>query len=1074
MSRPVLLLFAAAATSALIGVAGAAPAKTAAKGEEHWAEQVRPLLQRRCFGCHSGAAAKGGLRLDTAQGWRVTGESGPAIVPGDPEASLLIRAVRYAGGAPAMPPGGKLPAEEIAILEEGVRRAPKGPPARGLRAGAGKRATSTEHWAFRPLRRPPLPAVKRPGWAVNEIDRFILAKLEAKGLSPSPPADRRTLIRRATFDLHGLPPTPEEVEAFLNDHRPGAYERLVDRLLASPHYGERWGRHWLDVVRYADTHGYDKDKKREHAWPYRDYVIRSFNQDKRYAQFLREQIAGDALDPADPDGRVATGFLAAGPWDFVGHEELREGTVEKEKTRSLDRDEIVSTTMGVFTSLTVGCARCHDHKFDPIPQRDYYRLQAVFSGIDRGVRPFATGEAAKRSARLRGELGAHRVRLLSFRTMAKSITSPELERKDAEIASLQERLQALKLPDGPPSPTNGYHSAIEKSADTQKWVQLDFGRSLPLELIRLIPARPTDFADTPGFGFPARFRVEVSDDPAFRNPTVVADHTAADFPNPGASPLDYRPRGLSGRYLRITATQLWTRTNDFVFALAEVEVLSGGRNAAAGAVVTALDSIEAGRWSAKHLVDGHDSRRRLPDRNDPRARQVLEQREALAVKLADAQAAREALHEALLPEVVKRDLPIARDEVARLERELAALPAEGKVYTILSREPRPIHLLARGDVERPLEPVTPGTVSCAGSLGAELHVPPGGGEAARRLALAEWLARPDNPLTWRSIVNRVWHYHFGRGIVDTPNDFGRNGGQPSHPELLDYLASVFTAPVTADAIATERQSDRETERQPDGETERGSDGENRNRRASSASRQAGGRKPPVPLSLRPSVAPSQGLGGSLKKLHRLIMVSSTYRQSSASRAAGERLDAENRLLWRMNRQRLDAESLRDAVLAVSGTLDLTPGGPGFELFRFKDDHSPIYDHTAPESVDDPRTFRRTVYRFVVRSVPNPFLESLDCADPNISTPVRSTTLTALQALSLLNDPFMVRQSEYFAQRVGTLAPEVGAQVEQAYRLALGRSPGPEERKLLAVYARKHGLANACRVLFNMNEFVFVD
>jgi hypothetical protein len=597
----------------------------------------------------------------------------------------------------------------------------------GAHAGEPKEArprVGPDWWSLRPLVRPAVPAVRDPAWVRTPVDAFILAGLEAKGLRPSPPADRRTLIRRLTFDLHGLPPTPEAVDAFVRDPAPDAYERLVDRLLASPRYGERWGRHWLDVVHYGDTHGYDKDKRRDHAWPYRDYVIRAFNADRPYARFIREQLAGDVLYPGSPDGVVATGFIAAGPWDFVGHVELREDTVEKRKTRLLDRDDMVSTTVGTFVSLTAHCARCHDHRFDPIPKRDYYRLQAVFAGVDRGDRPYCPG---------------------------------------------------------------------------------------------------------------------------------------------------------------------------------------------------------------------------------------------------------------------------------------------GLVYAPVSHVPRPIHVLHRGDVEQPREEVGPGSLSCVPGLEPAFRLPHPEDEGSRRAALADWLADPGNVLTWRSIVNRVWHYHFGRGIVDTPNDFGRNGSRPTHPELLDWLAVTF-----------------------------------------------------------------QGGGGSLKQLHRLLVLSSTYRQSSADNADFARIDADNRFLYRMNRTRLEAEEVRDAVLAVSGTLDPRMGGPGFEAFRFKDDHSPVYDHTAIDKINDPATWRRTVYRFTVRSVPNPLLECLDGADPNLTTPVRTTTITALQALALLNDPFMLRQSECFAALLRRVSADPRRQVEAAYRLAYGRAPTAEERDAVAGYAARHGLANACLLLFNANEFVFID
>jgi hypothetical protein len=593
-----------------------------------------------------------------------------------------------------------------------------------------EKTASETWWSLQALKTPVPPNPNDASrWVRNAIDQFILATLHDKGLRPSDPADRATLIRRVTYDLTGLPPTPDEIDAFVNDAAPAAYEKLVDQLLASPRYAERWARLWLDLVHYADTHGYDKDKRRLWAWLYRDWVIRAFHADMPYRRFVQYQLAGDVLFPGDPDGVIATGFVVAGPWDFVGQVELREGTVDKEKTRVLDRDDMVASTISTFCSLTAHCARCHDHKFDPIPQEDYYRLQAVFSGVERGDRAI-----------------------------------DEKVRKDGQ-----------------------------------------------------------------------------------------------------------------------------------------------------------------------------------------------------------------------------------------------------KAYAVLPIAPRPIHVLKRGDVERKGALVQPGGLGLLGGLDRHFQKIKAGDEGSRRAALAGWIADDANVLTWRSIVNRVWQHHFGKGLVDTPNDFGRNGSRPTHPELLDWLACEF------------RQS-----------------------------------------------------GGSFKQLHKLILMSAAYRQSSTHNAAFAKLDGDNRYLWRMNRQRLDAESVRDTVLAVSGKLDFKMYGPGFELFRYKDDHSPIYDHLDASRINDPETFRRTIYRFVVRSVPNPFLENLDCADPNLSVPIRNTTLTALQALTLLNNPFMVKQSEFFADRLRKAHADPARQVEAACRLAFGRPPIAAERAALMAYVQRHGLANGCRVLLNANEFLFVD
>ena len=633
-------------------------------------------------------------------------------------------------------------------------------------------------WSLVPLAKVSVPEID-DCWIRTSVDAFILQRLRQEKMTPSVEADRRTLLRRLSYDLHGLPPTPEELAAYIADTSDDAYENLVDRLLASPRYGERWGRYWLDIVHFGESHGYDKDKPRPNAWPYRDYVIDSLNSDKPYDQFVEEQIAGDVLYPDDPQAVTATGFIAAGPWDFVGHAELREGTVDKDIARSNDRDDMVAGAMSTFISLTVHCARCHDHKFDPIRQEDYYALQAVFAGIDRADRPYEPDVATARQARA-------------------------LLNRQAKI------------------------------------------------------------------------------DLALSN--------------------------------------------------------------------AALDGVGPARVAA------------------------------LELQLLDA------------------------------ESQLAALPPRPMVYAAASPPPRtrPIHLLARGDVRSPQQLVSPAGVACVQGLPSRFELTDSTGEAQRRAALARWLSDPRNALVRRSIVNRVWQYHFGQGLVDTPNDFGRMGSPPTHPELLEWLAGWFI--------------------------------EN---------------------------------GHSLKKLHRLLVTSATYRQSSANNAPYARLDSGNRYLWRMNRQRLDAECIRDAMLAVSGKLDLSMGGPSVQQFFFKDDHSPVYDY-ARFDVDDPRSLRRSVYRFLVRSVPDPFMECLDCADPSIMTPKRNTTLTSVQALALLNNPFATRQAEHFSDRLRAAAPDVAGQIEVAYVLAFTRRPTDRERSALAEYAHRHSLAAACRVIFNSNEFVFVD
>ncbi len=876
-------------------------------------------------------------------------------------------------------------------------------------------------WSLVPISEREAPPASS-AWARTPVDAFVFKKLEANGLNPAPEADRRTLIRRLTFDLHGLPPTPEEVDAFSGDSSARAYENLVDRLLASPRYGERWGRHWLDVVHYGESHGYDKDKRRPNAWPYRDYVIQALSSDKPYARFVEEQLAGDALFPGDPEGIVATGFIAAGPWDFVGHVELREGTTDKAIARSNDRDDMVAACMSTFASVTAHCARCHDHKFDPITQEDYYSLQAVFAGVDRADRTY---DADAQTYRLRRELTAARAgletKLKDLEASVARVSSPEIETLDAKIAEAEKRVASLEVfgRSKSESPSNGYHSAIFAERNATAWVEVDLGRVVPLDEIVLVPSRPVDFADTPGFGFPVRFQVVTSREPiqAGTSGDVVADRTRDDFANPGDVPLRLQAGGRGARYLRVTATRLWKRTDDFVLALAELQAYSGGQNVALGAKVSSQDSIEGGLWAKRFLVDGFSSRQALGAEAEwlSGVARLGEARTDLT-RLANE---RKGLVDASLDLATRDALTATRIALNQSIQSLSALPAQRVVFAAASdfkpegsftpaKSPRPIHLLHRGDVKSPGPLVVPGALGCLKPLPARFEIDPAAPESARRAALAHWLTDRQNPLVWRSIVNRVWQYHFGRGLVDTPNDFGRMGSQPTHPELLDWLAKWF------------RDS-----------------------------------------------------GGSLKNLHRLLLTSSVYRQSSAQSEAAARIDSDNRWLWRMNRSRLEAEEVRDTLLTLSGKLDLTMGGPSVDHFFFKDDHSPTYDYTRFD-VDDPASFRRSVYRFIVRSVPDPFMECLDCADPSILTPKRNNTLTALQALAMLNTPFVVRQAEHFAARLRALQISSDRQVEAAFRLGLGRLPTPEEHQLLVGHAAEHGLENTCRLIFNLNELLFID
>jgi hypothetical protein len=864
-------------------------------------------------------------------------------------------------------------------------------------------------WSLRPLSRPAVPQISMGGREGNVIDSFLLARLKSSDLGYSPEASRQTLIRRVYFDLVGLPPTPEAVERFVRDPDPRAYERLVDHLLDSPQYGERWARHWLDVVHYGDTQGYDKDKPRPNAWPYRDYVIRSFNEDRPYAHFVQEQIAGDVLFPYTRDGIEALGFISAGPWDFIGHAEVPETKTDGKIARHLDRDDMVANTMNTFNSLTVQCAQCHNHKFDPIPTEDYYKLQAVFAAVDRTDREYYDDPELNRK---RFELSSRQRRL---ETEKKAVEENISSEAGPELAELKKKIEAARKPssDAKRPPEFGYHSAIEPREDAVKWVQIDLGKPVPLEKIVLHPASDDFGGIGDGFGFPRRFKVEISTRGDFSEAELVLDKSTADQPNPGIQAQTITLGNKTARTIRVTATKLAPRQGDYIFALAELEAIDPeGKNVARGAVVTALDSIEAPvRWAKANLVDGVYPG--ISAKSSP-------------ADIAALESSLTNLFLAKISEETRTRWSTTTNQLSSIQRELSAMPKPMLAFVGAvhygsgafrgtgpdGAKPRKICILPRGDVRHPGKEVGPGALSAIGDMPSEFNLPAEAPESERRKALALWLTDSRNPLTWRSIVNRVWQYHFGRGIVGTPNDFGRMGEQPSHPDLLDWLAVEF------------RDS-----------------------------------------------------GQSFKKLHKLILTSAAYRQVSsvtAEMAHAVEIDSENRLLWRANRRKLEAEAVRDSVLFVSGQLDPHMYGPGFEDFVVeKPEHSPHYEYEKFDP-DDPRARRRSIYRFIVRSQQQPFMTTLDCADPSMLVAKRNESVSPLQALALLNNAFMLTMAERFADQLQARDKEIDGQVRHAFSTALSRAPSETELRELTDFGRKDGLPNVCRLLFNLNEFNFVD
>ncbi|MFN7805993.1 MAG: PSD1 and planctomycete cytochrome C domain-containing protein [Planctomycetaceae bacterium] len=976
--------------------------------ETFFEERVAKILERHCVRCH-GEETKGGLSLETRALALRGGEAGTVIEPGDAAASQLYEVI--SGDEPTMPKGAPALAKtDVEIIRRWIAGGAPWPETRSLR---NRQFEGESWWSLEALRPVTVPQVDEAlsTRVRNPVDAFIFARLTKEGLTPSPEADRPTLIRRLSFDLLGLPPTPAEVRQFVNDSEPRAYERLVDRMLESPHYGERWARHWLDVVHFGETHGYDKDKPRPNAWPYRDYVIRAFNSDLPYGAFLEQQVAGDVLFPGTRDGIEALGFLAAGPWDFIGHAEVPETKIDGKVARHLDRDDMVTNTLQTFNSLTVQCAQCHNHKFDPILQEDYYSLQAVFAAIDRTDKRYDIDPA---QARQRQELLARQAGLEQTRKEIEAAVATRggeaLKRLDTQLAELRPKAKSTAQQ----GVEFGYHSEIAARNDQVKWVQVDLPQPTAVREIVLRSCYDDFGGIGAGFGFPVRYRVEVADDAAFQtNVRVLVDHTGEDQKNPRLVPRVFLLAKNEGtetlQHIRVVATRLATRSNDFIFALAELELRdAAGKNLARGAKVHGLDSIEAPpRWRASNLTDG------LYPQDSSEA----------AVELARLEEARTRMWNSLVtPEEENR----LRDTEAQLNEAgagLAALPPQAVAYVGAVHKgdgafrgtgheggkPRPISILSRGNVTQPLREVGPGAILSLAPLPGRFDLSAEAPEGARRAALAKWLSSRDNPLTWRSIVNRVWQYHFGRGLVDTPGDFGRNGRLPSHPDLLDWLAVEFR------------------------------DG-----------------------------------GQSLKQLHRTLVCSATYRQVSTENPAAAEKDGDNRLLSRMNRRRLEAEAIRDAVLAVSGRLDPTMGGPSFQDFIIdKPDHSPHYEYELADP-ENPRLHRRSVYRFIVRSQQQPFMTTLDCADPSMQVDRRNESLSALQALALLNNGFMLSHSAFYARRLEQSGEPLELLVRQAVTESLGRPPAADDLAELVAYAREHGLANLCRLLFNLNEFVFVD
>ena len=849
--------------------------------EVSFRETIAPLLQSKCLRCHSGSTPKGELDLSTEKGLQEGGSSGK-VIGHDGKKGLLLELIE----ARKMPPKDKLTDPEMASLKSWMASGAKwnGPELKVPSTELSPQRAGKDWWSLQPIRSPQLPSVSNTAWIRQPIDSFILNKLESQHLSPAGEVDRRTYLRRVKFDLLGLPPSPEEIDQFVADTAGDAYEKLVDRLLASPHYGERWGRHWLDIVRFAESHGYETNELRRSAWPYRDWVIRAFNEDKPLGRFVQEQLAGDVVAAGDAKNEVATGFLVAGTHDIVGNQ-TPEGMAQQ---RQDDLYDMVSTTGSTFLGLTVNCARCHDHKFDPITQREYYGLQAVFAGTQHGTR---------------------------------TINDPMLSKQ------LQELEQQTKLL-------------------TESMAKLEAQTSL------IGKARPQ--LNTESFpGTEARFvrmtilATERGDEPCIDELEILENGVNVALASTGAKATassEY-PNASIHRIVHLNDGQVgnshsWI-SNEQGQGWAQIELAQPHK----------IDRIVWGRDRLREFSDRTPSIYRFECSLDGKTWTLL-------------CTEKDRLHREV-PTSLSTDMQ-ALKELQKKQKALLT-QAEGirsqlQVYCGSFGSPEKVYLLKRGDPMQKLDEVTPTVIS---SLSVPWSLPVSASDKQRRLALAEWIVSPGNPLPARVMVNRLWHYHFGTGIVNTPSDFGFNGGRPSHPELLDWLAAEF-----------------------------------------------------------------QQNGGHLKPLHRMIVLSATYRQQSTAqgkaKSDAEKIDADNRLLWKFPRRRLEAEALRDSILAICGNLDLRMGGPGYDLWKYSN-YVVVFEPQEKLPAD---AYRRMVYQFKPRTQQDMTFGAFDCPDGTLTIPRRNSSTTALQALNLLNSAFMLDQSKKLAERlINEAGKEPGKQVE---------------------------------------------
>ena len=908
---------------------------TESGSEAFFEAKIRPLLVERCQKCHGVEKQEAGLRLDRRDAAFKGGDSGPVIAPTEPDKSRLIEVVRYDGDT-QMPPSGKLPDDELTLLVAWVKQGAPWPADRGQTqpadaAGDSAHATAN-HWAFQPLTRPQPPAVKQPDWCATPIDAFVLHELEAKKLSPSPRADRRTLLRRANFDLIGLPPNAAEVEAFEHDDSPDAWPRAIDRLLASPHYGERWARHWLDLSRYADTKGYVFTQERRYpfSYTYRDYVIRALNEDLPYDRFVVEQLAADRLSLGDDHRPLAAlGFLTLGRRFMFNTHDIID-----------DRIDVVSRGL---LGLTVTCARCHDHKFDPIPTADYYSLYGVFaSSVEPDEGPLlGTPENSAAYEQFKTELAARQKAYDDYRT-----------------EKLNELATTLR------SQAGGYLMGLVRERPGEPAAEEPMMSFSKGELRPRLLQRWREYLA----------RTATTHHPVFAPWHELAAIGPAEFSAKSGAIYD-RLAGAPDAARSVNATVAQTLAQRRPVTMLDVAVVYGE-------LLAGVDQQWAEARAAKSALE------KLPDPAAEELRQVLYGDDS-PVAVSAERGSR------LLDRDVQAHLTELKKKIEELEVNSPAAPPRAMA---LSDAPTPTepHIFIRGNPDRAGEPV-PRRFLQVLSQGERQPFQQGSG----RLELAQDIANPENPLTARVMVNRIWLHHFGQGLVRTPSDFGTRSDPPSHPALLDWLAAKFV-----------------------------------------------------------------DSGWSIKSLHRAIMLSNVYQQTSDERAECAAIDPENRLLWRMNRRRLEFEALRDSYLAAADRLDRRLGGRPIDLWA------------------QPFTARRSVYAYLDRQDLPGVFRIFDVANPDVSNDQRPRTTVPQQALFAMNSPFVLEQARQVAARPDVAGESDPARRVQAlYRAVLARSARPEEVELGLRFVNAAPPAGAttlnawelyAQVLMSANEFVFVD